>query len=151
MTTHKVADLPDDLLNLFVAKAEGWSWFRNKRDGVSVRRPDDTSFEAGNYQAKYDPQTGERLPEFSIFEAVNAYGDLDWATDWSKGGPIIEREGFDLEYHDELVLGTSEKWWEAYRRSDDGSGCQCFTGPTPLVAAMRAYVASKFGETVELP
>lgn len=58
--------------------------------------------------------------------------------DWSQGGPIIEREGFDLSRAGRL-------WW--VRLGDT----QTFTGPTPLIAAMRCYVASKLGDTVEIP
>ncbi len=38
----------------------------------------------------------------------------------------------------------------AYVR-EDRDGVPDGSGETPLIAAMRAYVASKFGETVELP
>lgn len=61
--------------------------------------------------------------------------------DWSQAGPIIEVVGIDIS----VVQG---KEWRA----------QCYTsvqgtayGPGPLVAAMRAFVASKFGSVVELP
>lgn len=60
------------------------------------------------------------------------------STDWAQGGPIIEREGIALH------LWSSEEWigdmgdWEA-------------KGPTPLIAAMRCYVASKLGDEVEIP
>ena len=64
--------------------------------------------------------------------------DLDYSTDWSKGGPIIEREG--------LTLTHQEPWWGA--QTDDDVFAW---GDTPLIAAMRCYVASKLGETVEVP
>jgi hypothetical protein len=73
-------------------------------------------------------------------------GKWEPSTNWSQGGPVIEREGVDLEHHKESVLGKEETWWEAYYRADV---CQCFTADTPLIAAMRAYVASKFGDEVE--
>lgn len=74
------------------------------------------------------------------------------STDWRDGGPIIEREGISL--HKEVAPDLYNEWgdrppfpitWEA----------RCvmskMTGPTPLVAAMRAFVASKLGEKAELP
>jgi hypothetical protein len=63
-----------------------------------------------------------------------------WApsTDWEQGGPIIERERIELE-HD------GHTWWARIRADDD------YTGPTPLIAAMRCYVASKLGDEVEVP
>ena len=64
------------------------------------------------------------------------------STNWFHGGPIIEREGIDLLHfrQDDLSLA-----WEA----TDGETFAC--GPTPLVAAMRCYVASKLGDDVNIP
>jgi hypothetical protein len=57
------------------------------------------------------------------------------STDWSQGGPIIEREKIELFIRD-------EKWF-AYSSL---STPEDFYGETPLIAAMRCYVASKQGE-----
>ena len=64
-------------------------------------------------------------------------------TDWSQGGPIIEREGINLR-------ALSGALWEAETWSAAG-GQYLLDGPTPLVAAMRCYVASKLGDQVEVP
>lgn len=61
------------------------------------------------------------------------------STDWSQGGPIIERE----KIHTFFAGGT----WIAEHYTSDG----CFIGPTPLIAAMRCFVASKLGDEVEIP
>ena len=75
------------------------------------------------------------------------YGDFNprhgapWfvpSTDWAQGGPIIEREQIAL------YLGGDDEWM-----ADDG--WKRATGPTPLVAAMRGYVAMKLGDEVEVP
>jgi hypothetical protein len=57
--------------------------------------------------------------------------------DWAQGGPIIEREG--------IAIGKSWEGWKAFTETSGGEG------PTPLIAAMRCYVASKLGDEVELP
>lgn len=62
------------------------------------------------------------------------------ATDWSQGGPLIERE--------EIALMPGYQW-EAVKNGDDDTYVN--HGPTPLIAAMRCYVASKLGEEVEVP
>jgi hypothetical protein len=62
---------------------------------------------------------------------------------WEQGGPIIEREGINLR-------ALSGALWEAEAWSA-GSGQYLLDGPTPLIAAMRAYVASKLGDEVEVP
>ena len=58
---------------------------------------------------------------------------------WSHGGPIIERERITIKYSPGGSLT-----WEAYCLGQPWG-----FGTTPLIAAMRAYVASKYG--VELP
>jgi hypothetical protein len=60
------------------------------------------------------------------------------STDWSQGGPIIERERISITHQ----VGR----WAA--QTDDDLFAY---GPTPLIAAMRCYVASKLGDEVEIP
>ena len=62
------------------------------------------------------------------------------STYWSQGGPIIERENIALYPHGD---GTYEA--EVFLNPKRGAG------PTPLIAAMRCYVASKLGDEVEIP
>jgi len=54
---------------------------------------------------------------------------------WFDGGPIIEREKITLDVFDDGV-------WVASQYQE---------GPTPLIAAMRCYVASKLGDEVDVP
>ena len=65
------------------------------------------------------------------------------STDWAQGGPIIEREG----------IGTYRlnNVWSAHCPVNGSSIHACCDGPTPLIAAMRCYVASKLGDEVEVP
>lgn len=64
-----------------------------------------------------------------------------YSTDWAQGGSIIEREVIDLV----SPLGCPTTSWVASR------GRIYAYGPTPLIAAMRCYVASKLGDEVEVP
>lgn len=71
------------------------------------------------------------------------------STDWSQGGPIIERERIKLEH-----IGNRYGWtarWPTWVRCGDGETIPTEGGPTALVAAMRCYVNSKMGETAEVP
>lgn len=61
------------------------------------------------------------------------------STNWMQGGPIIEREGISLFN----CYGDSE--WSA---STEGYE---YHATTPLIAAMRCYVASKKGDEVDVP
>lgn len=63
------------------------------------------------------------------------------STNWSQGGPIIEREKIATVYR-------AGEYWLAY--TFDGAEFEGI-GPTPLIAAMRCYVASKLGDEVEIP
>jgi hypothetical protein len=63
-------------------------------------------------------------------------------SDWSQGGPIIEREKI------ELVPSVDGNYWYAESIDRTARIERC---PTPLIAAMRCYVASKLGDEVEIP
>lgn len=66
------------------------------------------------------------------------------SNDWAQGGPIIERERIQLRI-DEQGNNCAVKWIKGI-----GYGPRV-EGPTPLIAAMRAFVASKLGDEVEIP
>ena len=82
-----------------------------------------------------------KRPSLFIFEQT---GDLArehaYSTDWSLAGPIIE------SYHIAI-------WWDGVWHSKL-DGCQPHEVQDafdPLVAAMRCYVYSELGETVDIP
>jgi hypothetical protein len=62
------------------------------------------------------------------------------STNWAQGGPIIEREGMTLNcgLHKSYAMMNVGYLVHEY-------------GDTPLIAAMRCYVASKLGDDVEIP
>lgn len=77
-----------------------------------------------------------------------------YSTNWSQGGPIIEREGIAIDCL--RTCGQIDGWIAATEQlmedtEDEYSVPIEFHGPTPLIAAMRAYVASKLGDEVEIP
>jgi hypothetical protein len=65
------------------------------------------------------------------------------STNWAQGGPIIELNAIQLT-PDEYT-GT----WRAYT-TNEGEPYE-YKGQTPLIAAMRCFVASNLGDEVELP
>ena len=67
---------------------------------------------------------------------------ISYSIDWAQGGPLIERE--EIEFR-KVGIHT----WLA--ETQCGHNDQSETGPTPLIAAMRCYVASKLGDDVEIP
>jgi hypothetical protein len=77
--------------------------------------------------------------------------DLNYSTDWAQGGPIIEREKISVRF---LPDGANSQWFaDMYYTNEDGGPEQESEeyGPTPLIAAMRCYVASKLGDEVDVP
>jgi hypothetical protein len=70
---------------------------------------------------------------------------LSPSTDWSRGGPIIEREFITIDQKEKSICACID--------APDGHECNDIwaNGPTPLIAAMRCYVASRLGDEVELP
>ena len=62
------------------------------------------------------------------------------STNWAQGGPIIEREKLSV------VVQRVDAWHASCPRYVNHG-----YGPTPLVAAMRCYVASKLGQDVNIP
>ena len=74
------------------------------------------------------------------------------ASDWAHGGPIIEREQITTEAPNRdrgITMRDGVPVWLA-RLTTEGPFVIAF-GPTPLIAAMRCYVASKLGEEVDIP
>jgi len=69
-----------------------------------------------------------------------------WSQNWAQGGPIIEREQLTVQCDE-----TGE--WAAYVREFmfGGSPDGWSIGPTPLVAAMRCFVRTHKGDTVDVP
>lgn len=122
----KVSDLEGAKLDYWVARAEG----------------EPAIFEYGECRYHYDDTDGTWEDGWTP------------SADWETAGPIIEREGIFLG-HD------PDGWWAAKDVSldcspeDEGNGCFGSIyrhgeqrGPTPLIAAMRCFVASKFGKDV---
>ena len=119
----KTSELEDELLDEAVAKCLGLKVWKS-RGGWMVLSFDDH-------------------PEF-----CNEYNDSDSQRFcptfyWAQGGLIIERECIAIScLH---ITGYTPNTWTARRPQ------RCSEeGPTPLVAAMRCYVASKLGDEVEL-
>jgi hypothetical protein len=76
-----------------------------------------------------------------VFAYDDAIKGFNPPTNWAQGGLIIERE--------KIALNLSENGWVA-TRIEPPSVSEA-RGPTPLIAAMRCYVASKLGDEVEVP
>jgi hypothetical protein len=120
----KTAELTGAALNWAVAMCEGWKW-TTARDHT------------GNYP--WLVKVGRDMNPKHYHPS----------THWGIGGPIIEREWIDV------VKPVNSVCWVAtmHYQNDDDERTQTSEeqGETPLIAAMRCYVASKMGDEVEIP
>lgn len=73
-----------------------------------------------------------------------------YSSSWAIAGPIIEREQIDVGCYDPYGVGWRATTQADYTRTPDRYYNTMF-GSTPLVAAMRCYVAKKMGDEVEIP
>lgn len=131
---HKTAELEGALLDAAVAKAEGVAFRLNEgKCWTMLRVQKFKTLAAACGTIKVPSGFDETLKV------------LCPSSDWSQGGPIIEREHIRLDWRQPFG-------WFAYPGLDMPIDYLPSMDPaaTPLIAAMRAYCASKFGEEVEL-
>lgn len=124
----KTAELTGKALNYAVAVAEGYT-VRNNPTFDGKRK-------SGFWVEVKKPKAAPWL-------------ELNWlnyCVAWSYGGPIIERERIQVVFR--VTDGNGGGYWEAANLFTDTYG---YSGATPLLAAMRCYVASKLGTEVEIP
>ena len=85
----------------------------------------------------YPPEFNGYVAALKGHKANSLFYSFSPSTNWSQGGPIIDRERLFLRY-----------WTNSWRAE---TYFWIMYGPTPLIAAMRCYVASKLGDDVEIP
>ena len=90
----------------------------------------------------YDGCEGEDRNKPRKYLATEGGFTIDYSN-WAQGGPIIERENITLDMA--ARMETAPKEWGA------NCGHGYYWAPTPLIAAMRCYVASKLGDEIEIP
>ena len=115
----KVSELTGAQLDLLVARAEGFD----------ILIP------------KSGPKAGVlMMGEGYLYQPASMQGYFP-STNWAIAGPIIDRYRIELRWTEDKVDAMA---WEATQFE---SG-EFQYGPTPLIAAMRAFVASKYGDNV---
>lgn len=77
---------------------------------------------------------------------IEGIGHIDYrpSTDWSQGGPLIDNHLISL-----ADPGKHGGIWSAHILMVNT--IQICSGATPLIAACRAIVAAKLGDTVQVP
>lgn len=90
----------------------------------------------------------ERDANNKLFDPLNEY-TISPSTDWAQGGPIIERGHIHTwtDRKDAAYAGHPDSYWVAEMTELGG----IWWGPTPLIAAMRCYVANRLGDEIDIP
>ena len=123
----KTSELTGAALDWAVAKCEGFDWYIETRPTAYGPKP------------------------FVFEEHGEASCLFQPSTRWSQGGPIIEAERIFLK-PSKLSPTTSKRIaWGAHGFYGNTGQKVHRHGPTPLIAAMRCYVASKLGDEVDVP
>ena len=126
----KASELTGAQLDHWVARANGWTAARYDLHSGSYFEPD--QFDGLDHWIEKDAE-----PEYR--HTIDLWKP---STDWAQGGVIIEM----------LLINfyTSPEDLEIpiLARIPGGGDAAVQPGPTHLVAAMRAYVASRFGEEI---
>lgn len=81
------------------------------------------------------------------FAGMVLRGNFSPSTNWSQGGPIIEREKIELKY----LPYDRPPYWGALKSNTAAYARSGQIGPTALIAAMRCFVASRLGDEVDVP
>ena len=122
MKTVQVSEAVGNTLDWLVAKCEG----HESRCAWMLEKDGYIAWQ------NYEQAWGNPIPKYS--------------TDGGIAVPIIEREGISVEFN----KAPFKSLWVAYKlepsEEDEPQG-----GPTFLIAGMRCYIASKLGDTVEVP
>lgn len=87
--------------------------------------------------AKCEGRDSSYLAHFASQWHLN--GSLRYSSEWRAGGPIIEREKYEIHNGangERVAHGEFQKYG---------------IGPTSLIAAMRCHVASRRGDVVDIP
>jgi len=85
----------------------------------------------------------------ALYGSCEGHAEHEYSTDWSQGGPIIEREEISTAKLEETLPDAMAPHPACWSGHIDGAFVRY--GPTPLIAAMRCYVASKLGDEIEIP
>ena len=94
---------------------------------------------------------GKPILARDLMDAAVRNGMSSPSTNWAQGGPIIEREEICIKRQAPASVGYEWNAWIWTKHMAKGGSSAGGSGPTPLVAAMRCYVASKLGDEVDVP
>lgn len=139
----KVSELSGALLDYWTARAdESWKWAHELFPTMTL----DPKFSSVTYDPEWRNGYGETVGACVLIPNNPFRQDRQLfrpSTDWEHGGRLIERERINIVTKSNPDMGGND-WIAMFPRNFHARGW----GRTPLIAAMRAFVASKFGDEV---
>ena len=117
-------------------------------EGRTIRR-DPMKFYDGSYWIWEETPSGKGGIDINKSVYMRIGYKFSPSTKWEQGGPIIERAEIGIKRRAPCMKG--EEWEASPSITAKGAGGKFGCGPTPLIAAMRCYVASNLGDEVEIP
>ncbi len=122
MKKIRVSEATEIQLDWMVAKALGLAYRNDEKYGPMCFRPSTT-------------------------KGVIHWGScpLPYSTDWAQGGRIIEMDRICID------IGHDGVWLAYCKQNYDDEKEFMQSGSSPLIAAMRSYVAMRLGDFVDVP
>lgn len=112
---------------------EALGWAVGKAEGLDLQlAPPGYNGVPWRVFARYQGQAIEHTKRYNPWE------------DWAIGGPLVEKRMVSLH-----CPQSTDDVWAGWVITDKGEFCQA--GDSPLIAACRAIVAAKLGDTVQVP
>jgi len=123
-----------DLIEVKTAElaGEALGWAIGKAEGLDVFLAPPEYGNPWRVFARYQAAATERTGRYNPWE------------DWALGGPLIEQHMVSLH-----CPQSTDDVWAGWVITDQGEYCQA--GNYALIAASRAIVAAKIGDTVKVP
>lgn len=139
----KTSELTGAALDWAVAKCEGHEVYL-RRDFIKSRH----EYLKSNANIGFHLEYQSNDPIIGDIESGATMPLPHYSTNWAQGGPIIERERIRIRFEVECYwyfTTPTDIWLANYE------GVGEWLGPTPLIAAMRCFVASRLGDEVDVP
>jgi len=124
-----VARLEGSKLDEWVARAIGWTLFEMVPGELGYKR--------------FKQSDGTEGLFGTVESGACRFKGFNPSSNWEQGGQLIEKYQLD-------VVADAPNVWLAFRWNNDGDPVTAVTGhgPRPIIAAMRALVASVYGNSV---
>lgn len=145
---YKIGELEGALLDVAVAKADGEEARVESTGRCAMLHVDREHGDGTPFWASFEPSTDGRIGiEIIGRERITVWPTVVYLEPPDPNEPDVRREQWAAYHPKSEGLGG----WTDGEGGIDVTARDGMAGQTPLIAAMRAFVAVRFGEFVDLP